>query len=175
MYWWSCDAPLWITTWETTVIHIVIYTLQPWKSTVLVLYRIHRTTQHVLLCMLEVGLSCGYFCFYCSYMCICNITTVGTPPDQNCPKWKYITNIRNRAYWKSKRLSNICLNLFNLTFPGNYSLRHYCSIFIGSHLLHLLVPKSFVFLSDFRHQQVNNQTFFPSLPLPNSWRLGLQF
>ncbi len=61
-------------------------------------------------------------------------------------------------------LANICLNLFNLTCPGNYSLCHYCSIFIGSHLLRHLAPKSFVFYSDFRHQQVNNQIFFPSLP-----------
>ncbi len=58
-------------------------------------------------------------------------------------------------------MANICLNLFNMTCHGNYSLRHYCSIFIGSHLLRHLAPTSFVFHSVFRHQQVNNQNIFP--------------
>ncbi len=65
------------------------------------------------------------------------------------------------------KLANICLNLFNLTCPGNYPLRHYCSIFIGSHLLRHLAPKSLDFHSDFRYQQVNSKKK-PSLPVPTS-------
>ncbi len=69
-------------------------------------------------------------------------------------------------------MANICLNLFNLTCRGNYSLRHYCSIFIGSLLLRRLAPTSFVFHSDFRRQQDNNQKKHSLPPSPYIMAFG---
>ncbi len=84
---------------------------------------------------------------------ICDVSYVCIFPTSQ------ITAIRRFHATCNDDVANICLNLFNLTCSGNYSLRDYFSISIGLHLLRHLVPNSFVFHSDFRHQQVNNQKF----------------
>ncbi len=73
-------------------------------------------------------------------------------------------------------VANICLNLFNLTGPGNYSLRHYVIIaqFSLVHTYYVTWRQNpFVFHSDFRYQQVSSQIYFPSLPVPNTMTFGL--
>ncbi len=52
------------------------------------------------------------------------------------PQDSFYYSIDHQNYLKTSNcshVSNICLNMFNLNCPENYSLHQYCSIFIGSH------------------------------------------
>ncbi len=69
------------------------------------------------------------------------------------------------------KFGQYCLNLLHLTCSGNYPLYHYCLIFIGSNLLHHLLPNFLYFCLT---SDINRLTATCSLPpIPYIINFGL--